>query len=335
MFRISSVTLLLLILLCAMSPILNAQRPGMSGRTGGVIDVQVRYSNGQPGPRDIHVRLEAAEGGPVGDCETREGGKCQFSLASSGVYMVRIAQLGFQEVSARVELIASSRGYAVLELKPAAGNTKTDTSGIEKEGPVSVENVNIPQNARQEFDKGEAALKVNQTEEGVKHFQKAVKFYDNYPQAYRMLGEAYLEQQDWQKAETALRKSIELEPRVAATYVDLGAVANQQHNYSAAEEALKKGLALSPDASAAKYELAKTYWAMSRWQDAIPLAQEAVAAQPGLSGARVLLGNLFLKERNASAALREYEEYLRLEPNGSMAPQVREIVAKIKAIQPN
>jgi tetratricopeptide (TPR) repeat protein len=161
-----------------------------------------------------------------------------------------------------------------------------------------------------------------------------VKLYDSYPQAYRMLGEAYLEQQDWPKAEAALKKSVELDPKLAASYVDLGAIANQQHNYPAAEESLKKGLELSPDASAGKYELAKTYWATGRWQDAEPLARDTVKAQPDLASAHVLLANILLKKRDAAGALHEYEEYLRLEPNGSMAPQVRGVVEKIKASLP-
>lgn len=334
-FRIRS----FLFVLCLLAPCLvRAQRATTGGRApGGIIDVQVRNVNGTPGPRGLHIRLEAAEGGPVDDKETIDGGKCQFTLAFSGVYYVRITERQYKPVSERVELISTSRGYVSIELKPADGETPqpSNSSPLNLDPNVSVASLNIPEPARKEYDKGEEALHSKHADESVKHFQKAVKLYDNYPQAYRMLGEAYLEQQDWQNAESALKKSIELEPRVAATYVDLGAVENQQHKYPAAEEALKKGLALSPDASAGKYELAKTYWAMGRWQDAIPLAQEAVAAQPNLSGARVLLGNLFLKERNAAAALREYEEYLRLEPNGPMAPQVREIVAKIKAVQGN
>jgi Flp pilus assembly protein TadD len=316
---------------------LHAQGARRPSGGGGIIDVQVRYADGRPAPRGIHVRLESAEGGAEADADTIDGGKCQFRQPTSGVFIVRIAEGTYKEVSSRVELISTPMAYVVLDLVPLKKEPTPEVSVAPAGSPVSlsVTDLAIPEKARQEFGKGETALKDKQVDESVKHFQKAVKLYDNYPQAYRMLGEAYLEQQDWQNAESALKKSIELEPRVAATYVDLGAVENQQHNYPAAEEALKKGLTLSPDAASGKYELAKTYWAMGRWHDAIPLAQEAVAAQPNLSGARVLLGNLFLKERNAAAALHEYEEYLRLEPNGSMAPQVRDIVAKIKAAQPD
>src|SRR4030088_658834 len=105
MSRTSLCFILLLSTCLAVPSSLQAQETGGGGRpSGGVIDVQVRYANGAPGPRGIHIRLEAAEGGPAGDCATVDGGRCQFNLASSGVYMVRMSERGFQEVIVRVEL---------------------------------------------------------------------------------------------------------------------------------------------------------------------------------------------------------------------------------------
>ncbi len=247
--------------------------------------------------------------------------------------MVRISEQGYKDVSVRVELIGNPRGYATLELKPIPKEAPPEShASAPAGGPilVSVLDLNIPENARQEFEKGQSALKENKLDDSVSHLRKAIKLYANYPEAFHMLGEAYLEQQDWKNAEAALQHSVQLDPKSAATFVDLGAVENQQHNYSAAEDALKKGLDLSPDASSAKYELAKTYWAMGRWDDAAPLAKDAVAGLPELATARVLFGNILLKKRDGAGALREFKEYLRLEPAGTMAPQVRDIVAKLE-----
>ena len=315
------------------SPIL-AQKPGTGTRTvGGIIDVQLRYANGERASSGIHVRLESPEGGSAGDCQTMEGGKCTFTVTSNGVYTISVNERGYQPVNSRVEIIGTPRGYAMLELKPVSSDHPAEATSA-KGDTVSVGNLAIPPNAKLEFDKGEEALKANQAEESAKHFEKATKLYGNYPDAYRMLGEAYLQSHDLKNAEASLKKSIELEPKIAATYVDLGAVQNQLKDYPSAETSLKQGLELSPDAAAAKYELAKTYWAMSRWQDAAPFAQEAVTALPTLASARILLGNIMLKQRNAPGALEQYQEYLRLEPNGAMAPAVRDLVSKIqKALQ--
>ena len=310
---------------------LLAQRPG-GGRSGGIIDVQVRYLDGRPAPRGIHVRLEAAEGGAEADLETVDGGKCRFNESSSGVFIVRISDGGFKEVSARVELIGNPMAYVVLDLIPLKGEEPPQTviSAASVTETVSVKDLAIPPEARQEFVKGQETLRASQPDDSIKHLQKAIKLYNAYPQAYQLLGEAYIQKQSWPEAEDALKRSIELEPTLAASYMDLGGLRNQTKNYPAAEEALKKCLELSPDSPAAKYELAKTYMATGRWQDAAPLAEEAVKALPDLASAHVLLANIRLKQRNGAAALHEYQEYLRLEPDGSMAPQVREMVTKLQ-----
>jgi tetratricopeptide (TPR) repeat protein len=323
---------LLFPLLCFLaSHPLQAQRTSGGGHTGGVIDVQVRNPNGTPGPRGIHIRLESAEGGAEADAETIDGGKCEFRLSLSGVYLVRLTEPHYKEMAERVELTSVSRGYVTLELKPLPGE-HPDEPVVDSppSGIVSVKNLNVPENAQQEYAKGEAALRAKDSRQAAKHFEKAAKLYDNYPQAYRMLGEAYLEQHDWQKSEEAFKKSIALDPTLVDAYVDLGAVYNQQKNYTQAEILLKKGLELSPEATGAKYELAKTYWALNRWQDAAPLAKAAVTDLPDLGPAHVLYGNILLRQRDGAGALREYKEYLRLEPGGAMATAVREQVEKLQ-----
>lgn len=311
---------------------LQAQHPGGGRPSGGIIDVQLRLADGRPAPRGIHVRLEAAEGGAEGDLETIDGGKCRFNQRSSGVFIVRVSELGYKEVSARVELIASPMAHVTLDLIPLDKEPEPVVKVPPPGSPesVSVKDLAIPEPARQEFAKGQDAFRAKNIDEAVKHFQKAIKLYDAYPQAYRMLGNAFVEKQQWPEAETALKKSIELQPDLAPAYFDLGALRNQTKNYSGAEDVLKKGLELTPDATIGKYELAKTYWGLRRWQDAAPFAAETVKALPDLAAAHILLGNIRLKLRDAPGALHEYQEYLRIEPAGSMAPQVRDMVEKIQ-----
>jgi Flp pilus assembly protein TadD len=336
MSRTSRCFILLLSTCLAVPSSVHAQKTGGGGRpSGGVIDVQVRYPNGAPGPRGIHVRLEAAEGGPAGDCVTVDGGKCQFNLASSGVYMVRMSERGFKEIIVRVELIGMSRGYATLELKPIPGEAPPETPKQEIGDTVSLLDLSIPENARQEFEKGQGALKENKLDDGVAHLRKAIKLYDAFPQAYALLGTAYLGKGNWKDAQVALRKANELDPKFPDAYLELGAVFNQTKEYPQAETALLKGLELNPEAAGGHYELAKTYWALGRWQDAAPHARKAVAGMPDLAPAHALLGNVMLRESNAQGALHEYQEYLRLDPNGSMAPGVRQVIEKIqKALHP-
>lgn len=295
--------------------------------------MQVRYRDGRPAPRGIHVRLEHAEGGAEADSETILGGKCEFQQRTSGVFIVRISEKDYKDVSARVELIDNPMAYVVLDLIPLNPEPQPTIAVPAPGSPesVSVADLAIPESAREELARGQDALRAKNTDEAVKHFQQAIKLYEAYPQAYHLLGEAYAQQQQWPDAESALKRSIELEPKLADSYMDLGALRNQTKNYTGAEEALKKSLELKPDFPMAEYELAKTYSATNRWQEAAPLVEATVKELPDLAPAHVMLANIRLKQRNAPAALHEYQEYLRLEPDGPLVPQVRDVVAKLQS----
>ncbi len=216
--------------------------------------------------------------------------------------MVRMSERGYKDVSVRVELIGMSRGYASLELKPIPGEAPPEFPKQESGDTVSVLDLSIPENARQEFEKGQGALKENKLDDGVAHLRKAIKLYEAFPQAYTLLGTAYLEQKNWKNAEMALRKANELDPKFPDAYLELGAVLNQTKEYPQAETALLKGLELKPEAAGGHYELAKTYWAQGRWKDAAPHARQAVAGMPDLAPAHALLGNVMLRESNAVLA---------------------------------
>jgi tetratricopeptide (TPR) repeat protein len=114
----------------------------------------------------------------------------------------------------------------------------------------------------------------------------------------------------------------------------LGAAYNQEKKFDQAEKALARGLELNPEAIGGHYEIAKSYLAMGRWQDAEPHAQKTVALNPSMAAAHVLLGNIALKKQNTDDAVKEFQEYLRLDPKGPMAGGVSQMIQKIESSQP-
>ncbi len=297
------------------------------------IVVQVRNPDGTAAPFGIHLRLEAPGGGTIADCATEGAGRCRFLPGSAGRYVIRVKQFGYKEVTIDVELLDTLQAYVTLELKPDSGTALSNSDqGIPS---VSSADLAVPEKARAEFQKGQFALMENKLEECVSHLRKAIKFYETFPQAYTLLGTAYLKQENWREAEKALQRATHLDDRASDAYLALGAVLNETKEYPQAETALLRGLELKPDAPAGHYELAKTYWFLDRWQDAAPHARKAVSAMPDVASAHALLGNILLREQNAPGALDEYHEYLRLEPLGAMAPAVRQVVEKLeKALHP-
>jgi len=89
------------------------------------------------------------------------------------------------------------------------------------ENSVSAADLEIPENARQEFEKGESALKQSKLDAGIAHLQKAIKLYEPFPEAYTLLGTAYLEQKNWKAAEAALEKATSLDAHASDAYLAL------------------------------------------------------------------------------------------------------------------
>jgi tetratricopeptide (TPR) repeat protein len=158
--------------------------------------------------------------------------------------------------------------------------------------------------------------------------------YSGFTQAYVMLGLAYLQDQKLKESQAALEQAVQLDPKSSGGYLTLGACLNQQKDYAGAEKALLTGLGLEPDSPEGHYELAKTYWARHRWQDAEPHVQKAEELQPQVPGVHVLMGNILLQKRDNAGALKEFNEYLRLDPQGSMSGPVRAMVSKLQGTSP-
>ena len=309
-----------------------AQRPGATGQSMGLeINVQVRTPDGKPAPTGIHIALELSEGGPVDDCQTQPGGRCHFIPPTTGSYLVRVKEPGYKQNVARVDLIGNPKGYASLSLDPIPGQAPPEAPKDATGPSVSAADLAVPDNARKEFDAGQKALEAKDLDSGIAHLKKAIELYDNFPQAYTTLGAAYVEQKKFAEAQTVLEKAIQLDPKAVGAYIELGAALNQLKDYPGAVTALNKGLELNPDVPAADYELAKAYMAQQQWQNAEAPLRKALAAQPDLAGAHVMLGNVLLKKGDGPGALSEFQAYLKLDPNGPMAPGVRDIIPKIQA----
>jgi tetratricopeptide (TPR) repeat protein len=87
--------------------------------------------------------------------------------------------------------------------------------------------------------------------------------------------------------------------------------------------------------------LARVYWEKAREMrdlaQAKPLLEKsydevkrALVLDPDLAGAHLLKGNLLLRVGRATDAVNEFNEYLRLDPNGPFATETRTLIDKIK-----
>ncbi len=320
----TTIVLLLGLWLGAASTVLAQRRPPNPNYQGNTsVTVQVRFKNGSMAPAGVAVTLEGEGSGLVGSTQTDSRGKVSFHPPDQGYYVVTVRYPGYQSVTERVDLTTSPTAYLNVELIPEAAATPP--------GPKLTVSGSVPENANKEFRTGEKFLNEKKDpESAIKHLQKATDLYKGFSEAYLMLGLIYLDQKKFEDSSAALLKATELDGKSAPGYLALGAVFNQEKKYAEAEKALNHALELNPDAIEGHYELAKTCLALGKWQEAEPHAQKAVSLNPNMAPAHVLLGNIALRKNDPDAALKEFKEYLRLDPNGPMAAGAQQMVSRIE-----
>jgi tetratricopeptide (TPR) repeat protein len=181
------------------------------------------------------------------------------------------------------------------------------------------------------MSKGQELLfKKHDAKASVEEFRRAIKLDPWYGQAYMLLGLARMQLGEWSDAQWAFEEAEKVEPGNAKAYLGAGSALNEQKDYPGAQKALEHSLELRPDSAEAHYELARSLWGLGKWQAAEPHVRQAIDLNSEYAGPHALMGNIYLQRENPEAALKEFEECLRLDPEGAMAPAVKEMVAQLK-----
>ena len=301
------------------------------------INGQVRFAEGGAPAANVVVRLESYDGGgSITEAFTDRLGKFRFTALPAAQYSVRVRQTGYRDAQQNIDMTTTSRGLVYLLLAREATTANSSITGTI--------DATVPAAAQKEFDKGVAALAEGGKEKtavAAKCFEKAVAIHPPFVEARLKLGTAYMDLGEWDKAEQALLATIETEPRATTAMFALGEVYLRQNKIEAAEQILVKGLAIDDQSYLGHLNLARVHWERARvikdlaqarpaLEKSYEEVKRALNLNPSLASAHLLKGNLLLRVSRAHDALVEFDEYLRLDPNGPFAAETRALVEKIR-----
>jgi Tfp pilus assembly protein PilF len=273
------------------------------------ISGQVRYADSKAPALNVIVQLDSMTAGNVGQTQTDRNGKFSFSGLRAEQLRVVIRVPGYQTYEETVDLMTAPTGLVNVQLVRDRSSRAGDDE-VGQRGSAAVIDANIPLDAQAEYTKAKALIdegKPAKINEGIGHLEKAIAIAPSFFSAHLLLGLAHMDLKEWDKA----------------------------------EKALLDGLKQNPDSAEGHAMLAETYWAMAptlpgendfkthlelSWKE----VDKALKIKPSLPDAQLLAGNLLMKARRADAALPHFEEYLKLEPKGASANEVRDMVQKIK-----
>ena len=227
-------------------------------------------------------------------------------------------------------LVLSGSSLCFSQQSSSQTTRRANPSATPSPTPESRKRRSIPE-VEEAMSKGQELLfKKHDARASLDEFKKAIKLDPWYGQAYMLLGLAQMQLQQWSDAQWAFEEAVKVEPGNAKAYLGAGSALNEQKDYVEAQKALQRSLEIRPDSAEAHYELARSFWGLGKWQAADPHARQAIELNKDYAGPHALMGNIYIERQDPEAALAEFEEYLRLDPDGSLAPSVKEIVAQLK-----
>ena len=291
---------------------------------------EVRLAGSGESANGVPVRLERFSGGVIDQIVTDSRGRFRFPNLQRGYYKVIINAPGFRPIQQDADMQVVFRVFLVFEL---VADASKNTSGL----PLltDVIDARVPAAARQDFENGRAALKAKNYKEGIAHLEKAALGYSNFFEAQLLLGIAFMDLKEWEKAEKALLRAVEIKPQNGQAMIYLGEVYWRQKRNADAEQTLREGLKLDQKSWHGHFTLGRLYWDMGEVAKAGGPIGMTLQLKPELAEAHLLAGNILLRVNQRERALIEYREYLRLAPKGEFVGQVQELVRKVEKTLPD
>ena len=277
---------------------------------------------------NVMIRIETHSGALVDQGPTDSMGRFRFTRLRSGQYRV-LASTG--AASSPIQFVYLSRSsprlHVLLQLTP-------DSPTFASRTRPGVIDIRVPPEAKAALDKGQVALAEKKSDAAIAHFKKAIEIYPDFYDAHISLAQLYMDNSQWEKAEASFRQAATINPKGVRPLASLGEVYRRQKKYEQGEKVLAEALKLDEKSWESNFTLGRIYWELKDIVKAGKYVARTIELQPDVAEAHLLAGNIFVRAGLPANAVIEYEEYLRLAPNGEFAEQTKMLLDKLRKSLP-
>jgi tetratricopeptide (TPR) repeat protein len=278
------------------------------------IDGTVRDITDQRGLENIRVDLRESDGSPVDTAVTRTNGAFDFTGVANGDYILAINAQDYAPFRRSMEIMNSGRRGITLFLSRPVNMGVLNINN----GTISAHQLSAPRKAQDEFDKGMNLLYGKADfHEAIRHFQRAIKDFPTYYEAYALEGTAYQSLGDAPAAEAALRKSVELSSgQYSEALFLLSALLSNGKRYQEAATLARKSVGVDTISWQGPFELARALFGLKQYDEAEKSALQARDRNPQNPGIYILLANIHIARHDFPSLTKDLDAYLRLAPGG-------------------
>lgn len=282
---------------------------------------QVKFSDGRPAA-GATVRLVSSEGAVIGEQQTDPSGHFSFTSLHRERCTVEAWLSGYRTASRFVSNLEDSTGVVELTLAPVSSSAYARGSAP---ATVSVRELQVPEAARREYEKGLRSLSRKKTGDAQRHFEAAIKLDPKFSESYQQLGLLLAEQGLYPRADETLRQAIQIGGEDSSAYAYLGYAYQKSGKEREAEQAFRRSIKLSDTNWLAQMGLGQILLGHNQAQEALPHLVRAQQLHPGEPSIYLMVYNGLISLGRGPEALKELDDFLARFPDDPMAPRLRKV----------
>jgi tetratricopeptide (TPR) repeat protein len=210
----------------------------------------------------------------------------------------------------------------------------TDTTGADRGSStsVSVADYKVPDKARKEYGKAQAALAKGKQDETLSHLNKALETYPHYADALTLRAIIRMDKQDSTAALSDLNAAIQADPSCSLAYFAMGSVYNAMERFPDAELALQRGLTLDPKSWQGYFELGKALVGKGDYQAGIAQLEKSQEFSGGkYPPIHLVKAHAMLALKQYPGAMKELQAFITEAPNDQRSTSAKETLDRVNA----
>ena len=192
------------------------------------LTVRVRTLQDREYDRPLQVELLSNGGTPISAAQTNGTGNADFQVRSGLAYRVQVSGQGIETTTAEFRIGDGEQIYMETVNVKASAPTNQQHEAQGSSATISIAEMNVPDKARDELQKGMEAFAKGDMEKAQQRFEKAISIYPQYARAYATEGIIAVKSGDRVKAKALFSKAIEVDDTFVPGYLDLARVEFQE-----------------------------------------------------------------------------------------------------------
>ena len=276
----------------------------------------------------IRVQLQDPTGGTFQEQMPTTDGQLRMSVCRKSIYRLRVTGPTIEE--AIVDSVQPGRGDDLVTVVLHRKLSKEERKA--QEATVSMHGLRIPNKARKQLAKGDAAMQKGKLAEAEKYYNKAITIYPQYEDARNSLGVALMKQGKRAEGQAAFAGAVAVNHNYAPAQINLAKIAFDDKRYDDAFVLARQALKNEPLNAGALFVAAEAAFFKGEYADTVSYTQSLHSIpheQYGL--AHYLAGKSLEAQHQSDAAIAEYQTFLEEEPTDPNAKRARELVTLLQA----